>query len=135
MPLQRPKREKRFPLWLLRRADQAAVGLLVLACLGAMAGWWISQGGLEGRLVEVERAQRNAAHFEVDINQADWPELTQLPAIGETLARRIVQSRRQNGPFRDLDDLRRVRGIGPKTLETMRPYLRPMPSQSAVAER
>ena len=130
---QRPKRERPFPRWLLRRADQAAVGLLVLACLGAMAGWWISQGGLAGRLVEVDRAERKTARFEVDINQADWPELTQLPAIGETLARRIVQSRQQGGPFRDLDDLRRVRGIGPKTLETMRPYLRPMPSQSAVA--
>ena len=135
MPPQRPKREKPFPLWLLRRADQAAVGLLMLACLGAMAAWWFSQAGLEGRLVEVDRAERTKAQFVVDINQADWPELTQLPTIGETLARRIVQSRQQDGPFRDLDDLRRVRGIGPKTLETVRPYLRPMPSQSAVAER
>ncbi len=135
MHRQRSKREKPFPLWLLRRADQAAVGLLVLACLGAMAGWWISQGGLASRLVEVDRAEGKAARFHVDINQADWPELTQLPTVGETLARRIVQSRQQSGPFRDLDDLRRVRGIGPKTLETIRPYLRPMPSQSAVAER
>jgi competence protein ComEA len=133
MQSQRPKREKPFSLWLLRRADQAAVGLLVAACLGSMAGWWISQGGLEGRLVEVDRAQGKTAHFEVDINRADWPELTQLPTIGETLARRIVQSRQRSGPFRDLDDLRRVRGIGPKTLETVRPYLRPMPSQRAVA--
>ena len=111
------------------------MGLLVLACLAGMAGWWISQGGLRGRLIEVDRAPRNAARFEVNVNQADWPELTQLPTIGETLARRIVQSRQENGPFRDLDDLRRVRGIGPKTLETVRPYLRPMPAQSAVAEQ
>ena len=135
MHRQRPTQEKRLPPWLLRRADQGAVGLLVLACLGAMAGWWISQGGLQGRLVEVDRAPHSMARFEVDINQADWPELSQLPTIGETLARRIVQSRQQRGPFHDLDDLRRVRGIGPKTLETMRPYLRPMPSQSAVAGR
>jgi competence protein ComEA len=56
-----------------------------------------------------------------------------LPGIGEVLARRIVEDRRQRGPFRDLGELRRVRGIGPKTLEGMRPYLLPMPDLEATA--
>jgi competence protein ComEA len=129
----KPPPGSRFPPWLLRRADQAGVAAAVLVCLGMMAAWWVSQGGWRGRLVEVDRAEPQAAKFQVDINSAEWPELTQLPEVGETLARRIVQSRQDAGPFRDLDDLRRVRGIGPKTLETIRPYLRPMPSQAAVA--
>ena len=62
-----------------------------------------------------------------------WPELTQLPGIGETLARRIVESRRQAGPFADHEDIRRVRGIGPRTLERISPYLQSMPAAAAVA--
>ena len=119
----------------MRRADQAAVAVLVLAGLGATIGWWVVQGGLQGRLVELERAQPKTARFEVDINAADWPELVLLPGIGETLAKRIVDSRRQAGPFRDHNDLRRVRGIGPKTLEAVKPYLRAMPDDGTVAQK
>ena len=57
----------------------------------------------------------------------------QLPGIGPTLAKRIVESRQAAGPFADQDDLRRVRGIGPKTMEQIRPYLRPMPDSANVA--
>jgi len=112
--------------WLLRRADQAAVAVLVLLGLAATVAWWVRYGGLRGRMVELEGAEPQVARFEVDINSADWPELVQLPAIGKTLARRIVESRQKDGPFLDHKDLRRVRGIGPKTLETIRPYLRPI---------
>lgn len=123
-----------WPHWLLRRADQAAVAGLVLAGLAAAVGWWVWQGGPSGRLIEIDRAGPLEARFEVDINQAEWPELTQLPDIGETLARRIVESRQREGPFVDHEDLLRVRGIGPKTLEGLRPYLRPMPPHAAVAD-
>jgi competence protein ComEA len=83
--------------------------------------------------VEIEKAAPQLAQFQVDINKAQWPELATLPGVGRTLAERIVQSREETGPFRDTDDLRRVRGIGPRTLESLRPYLRPMPGRQAVA--
>lgn len=121
------------PPWLLKRADQAAVGGLVLVALVAMAAWWLRQGGWQGRLIEIDRQPKLEARFVVDINRADWPELAQLPGIGRTLAQRIVASRDEQGPFVDHDELRRVRGIGPKTLEKMRPYLRPIPSAANVA--
>ena len=108
---------------------------LVVVALGAMGGWWIARGGLGGRLIEIDQAQPLTARFQVDINKADWPELIQLPGIGQTLAKRIVDSRRTAGPFADQDDLRRVRGIGPKTMEQIRPYLRPMPECGNVAKR
>jgi competence protein ComEA len=123
---------KRQTPWLLRRTDQTAVAALVVGALAAMVGWWFSNGG--GRLIEVERAEPLTARFEVDVNAADWPEFMQLPGIGEKLAHRIVDTRKASGPFVDADDLRRVRGIGPKTLEQIRPYLRPMPGRN-VAER
>jgi competence protein ComEA len=133
-----PKQSQPSPTlapWILRRADQLGVAALVLLGLVATALWWLTQGGWQGRLVEVERAAPQTARFEVDINAAPWPELAQLPEVGETLARRIVQSREQAGPFLDHDDLRRVKGIGPKTLEKLRPYLRPMPNHKAMAGR
>ncbi len=119
--------------WFLRRADQAAVAVLVLLGLAATVGWWVRRGGLQGRMVELEGAEPQVARFEVDINSADWPELAQLPAIGETLAKRIVESRHKQGSFLKHQDLRRVRGIGPKTLEAIRPYLKPMPERGAIA--
>ncbi len=73
------------------------------------------------------------AQFQVDVNSAGWPELSQLPGIGEALARRIVESREQQGPFADHQELRRVRGIGPRTLERISPFLRPMPQTANVA--
>ena len=124
-----------LPNWLLRRADQAAVAVFVAAGLLATATWWMFHGGWRGNLIELQRAEPKTARFEVDINTAEWPELLQLPAIGETLAKRIVDSRRNHGPFRDHKDLMRVRGIGPKTFNTIKPYLRPMPDEGAVAQK
>jgi competence protein ComEA len=119
--------------WILRRLDQLAVALLLVAGLVSLGGYWISHGGLRGGLIEIDRASPQTARFAVDINAADWPELAELPGVGETLARRIVELRRVQGPFVDHEDLRRVRGIGPVTLERMRPYLLPMADSSNVA--
>lgn len=61
--------------------------------------------------------------FQVDVNRATWIEWAQLDGIGETLAKRIVADRQENGPFQSVEDLRRVKGIGAKTLDKMRPHL------------
>lgn len=135
MARQRSSNPPLGPSWLLRRTDQAAVAGLVLMALASTVGWWISQGGLSGRLIEVERADPQTAAFQVDPNTADWPELIQLPGIGQTLAQRIVESRQTNGPFLDHEDITRVRGIGPKTLDGIRPYLLPMPPAADLAGR
>ena len=119
--------------WLLRRADQAAVAALLASALAAMIGWWACHGGGRGGPIEIERAEPLTARFEVDVNAADWPELIQLPGVGEKLAQRIVESRRTIGPFASHDDLRRVRGLGPKKLEQIRPYLRPLPGSGTFA--
>jgi purine nucleosidase len=58
----------------------------------------------------------------IPINNAGAAELQRLPRIGRTLAERILAERRK-APFRSVDDLRRVRGIGPKTLERLVPLI------------
>ncbi len=118
---------------LLRRADQAAVATLVLAALVSVAAYWLVRGGAGGGLIEIDRAPRGSAQFQIDVNQADWPEFSQLPGVGETLARRIVESRAADGPYADVDELLRVRGIGPKTLDRIKPYLLAVPAAGNVA--
>ncbi len=120
--------------WLLRVADQAAVAVLVVIALLAIGGWWISHGGWQRKLIEIDRAEPRTARFEVDVNVADWPELMQLPGVGPTLAKRIVQSRKTDGPFATCDDLRRIHGIGPKVLAQIRPYLRPIAGETAAGK-
>lgn len=51
----------------------------------------------------------------IDLNVATASEIERLPRIGPALAQRIIAWREAHGPFRSLDDLRHVRGIGPAT--------------------
>src|SRR5436309_2907466 len=122
-----------WPRLFLRRADQVVAAAIVSLSLVAMAGWWVWQGQLRGRLIDIERAEPIAIDFKIDVNRADWPELALMPNIGEQLAKRIVTDRNERGAFRDLAELRRVRGIGPKTLESMKPFLLPLPDLEATA--
>ena len=66
---------------------------------------------------------RAAAVGPIDLNRASAAELEALPRVGPALARRIVDDREANGPFRSIDELDRVRGIGPRTIELLRPLV------------
>lgn len=61
--------------------------------------------------------------FLVDINTAGLDEFSALPGIGETLARRILDYRTQNGPFSRPEELLNVNGIGSGKLESILDYI------------
>lgn len=61
-----------------------------------------------------------AADGKIDINSASAEELTQLNKVGPKIAERIVSYRNANGPFKTIDDLRNVKGVGDKILELNR---------------
>lgn len=61
--------------------------------------------------------------YRVDLNRADRAELLQLPGVGDSLAGRIEAHRRQRGPFRDVDQLGEVKGVGPATLDRLRDWV------------
>jgi competence protein ComEA len=124
----------RWPRLILRRTDQAAAAAALAVSLAIIGGWSVAERRLSGRLIDIDRTEPIAVEFKIDVNHADWPELALMPNIGEQLARRIVADRQERGAFRDLADLRRVRGIGPKTLESMRPFLLPIPGLETTAE-
>ena len=90
-----------------------------LALLSLVIGW----GWGTGRLVDIEGPGRTPPAYQVDVNQADWPEWVQLPGIGPKLGQRIVSYRKQHGHFHQLDELLHVHGIGPRTLDGIREFL------------
>ncbi|MDE0326672.1 MAG: helix-hairpin-helix domain-containing protein [Candidatus Poribacteria bacterium] len=59
----------------------------------------------------------------LNINTASAEELQTLPNIGARMAQRIVDYRSQNGNFTSVDALQKVKGIGAKTLEKLRPFV------------
>lgn len=134
MPLRPKPPPKPEPTpWSLRRMDQAAAGALLALALIAIAVHWRRHEQQKPRLIDVDRTPILVADFKIDINTADWPEFALLPNVGEVLAKRIVADREERGPFKDWNDLRRVRGIGPKTFEQIKPYLLPMADLNSQA--
>lgn len=59
----------------------------------------------------------------LDLNEAPASELVRLPRVGPALARRIVSDREANGPFRTLEDLDRVSGVGPALLAHVKDFV------------
>lgn len=68
------------------------------------------------------RALRDGAP--IDLDRARAADLELLPGIGPQLAARIIEHRERHGPFRSLEELTALRGIGARTLERLRPLLR-----------
>jgi competence protein ComEA len=107
------------PAW--SRPAQAAAVLLLLLALTLLA-WhaWMAQSW-SCRPTTLEAGALDSPSF--DLNQADHAQLLQLPGIGDDLARHIETYRREHHGFRTVDELQHVKGIGPKRLEKMRPFV------------
>lgn len=59
----------------------------------------------------------------VNINTAGMEELMTLPYIGEVKAKAIIEYRRENGNFSSVEELDKVKGIGEKTIEKLKPFI------------
>lgn len=70
-----------------------------------------------------EDAALNADSGLLNINRASAAQLEQLPGIGPAKARAIIEDRDRNGPFRKVEELTRVKGIGDKLLEKVKPSI------------
>jgi competence protein ComEA len=56
----------------------------------------------------------------VNINKATVDQLTELKGIGESYAKKIVEYRDKNGPFKKIEDITAVQGIGDKLFEKIK---------------
>lgn len=90
-------------------ADEVAAGAVVAATGGPPAAGASAQPG--------------AAGGKVNINTASVTELDTLPGVGPSTAQKIVDDRTANGPFKRVEDLMRVSGIGEKKFESLKDYV------------
>jgi len=68
-------------------------------------------------------AAKPAAGALVNINTASASEIEGLPGVGAKTAARIVEYRQKNGPFKKIEELMNVRGIGEKNFLKLKPQL------------
>lgn len=59
----------------------------------------------------------------ININTSDLSALCELPGIGETIAKRIIRFREENGPFALTSDIMKVDGIGEKTFQNIADFI------------
>ncbi len=105
------------------RDDQQVMALIVLVFLvGASLYFW-QRSVTNSGLIDFEDLPSRQVEYLVDINKANWPELANLPGIGEKLAKQIVRYREQHGPFATTDQLLNIFGIGEVKLSNMHPYI------------
>jgi competence protein ComEA len=72
----------------------------------------------------VNRTKPTEHRTAIDLNRADKAELMQLPKVSNHRADQILATREERGGFESVDDLRKVKGIGPIRQEELRPYVR-----------
>ena len=132
-----------------RLADGARVVDLVDAAGGALADADLQALALAGRLTDGQRVQvprqgevlppsvlgvgagpagdgaaGSAPVTPIDLNAATMTDLDALPGIGPATAQAILTYRDRNGPFRSVEDLGEVQGIGPARLDALRELVR-----------
>jgi competence protein ComEA len=98
-----------------QRSRQLALGVIITLLFGLLA----FRGYGNGLGARPTQAVPPAL---TDLNRADRAQLEQVPGIGPGLAKRIDDHRRAKGPFRSVEELRQVRGIGAATLDKVRAY-------------
>lgn len=91
--------------------------------IGALIRLSLEDGGCAvGAVDRLPGPQRFVCGAGVDVNRDPARDIELLPGIGPRKAGAIVESRERDGPFESLDDLTRVKGIGDKTVERIRPW-------------
>ncbi|MCC6403413.1 MAG: helix-hairpin-helix domain-containing protein [Fimbriimonadaceae bacterium] len=120
----------------LQKASVVGIASLALVGVGAVGQQHLATKGAPVRtkgttqasgvapLLGTNPAPRPSQAQVVAINSASAAELETLPRIGPALAQRILDYRSTHGPFRSVEELVEVKGIGPKTMDKLRPRVK-----------
>ena len=119
------KRQKNITSWLQRLA-----GLAAAVALGAIGGVLVDVSMPFGHAAPApaQRSQKaTAGETEsvqpIDLNTADLEKLMTVKGIGKALGQRILDYRKEHGPFKNVDELLNIRGIGERSLVQFRERL------------
>jgi competence protein ComEA len=94
---------------------------LALICMTGLVA--AAQSAATSQAKAPARAQRAASTQVVNINTASASEFEALPGIGPKMANRIVEYRQKNGPFKKVEELMNVRGLGEKNFLKLKAQL------------
>ncbi|MBQ9392789.1 MAG: helix-hairpin-helix domain-containing protein [Oscillospiraceae bacterium] len=115
--MRRPEKVTKSEIFSLCCTVLFLLGVLVLRLT-------VARGDYAGYVVQPQRSGAEGETAELlDLNRADAAALERLPGVGPTLAARIVDYRRAHGAFASVEELLQVEGVGPATLEGLRPYV------------
>jgi competence protein ComEA len=103
---------------LLGAADQSAVNLARVVADGEQIA--VPRQGQGAPTSGSAGASSGARSGKIDLNTATEAQLDTLPGVGPATASKIVSDRNENGPFRTVDDLLRVPGIGPAKFDALK---------------
>lgn len=96
------------------RRNKSVIAIIVAALGLGSGGAWLARSGHNADATPVQGTLR------VNINTSTLTELESIPGIGEARAKHVVAGR----PYATVDELLKVSGIGPKSLEDLRPYVK-----------
>ena len=104
-------------------ADLTALNLAAVLTDGTQIVVPQTGSAVPGGLGSTSAGETTAGAALININTASETELETLSGVGPVTAAAIIDYRTQNGPFATVDDLIDVSGIGPATLEQIRPFV------------
>jgi competence protein ComEA len=104
-------------------------GLSIVALAALFAAHPSMTASAQGRPA-ARSAAKPAATAVVNINTASATDIEGLPGIGAKTAARIVEYRQKNGPFKKIEELMNVRGVGEKSFLKLKPQLTVGPAKA-----
>ena len=100
--------------------SRPAVRTYMLVALVFLAQAWLVA---QQKAPTVKSGNANAQATLVNLNTATVQQLDTLPGIGATVAARIIEYRQKNGPFKKIEELMNVRGVGEKNFLKLKPQI------------
>ena len=116
---------------LFARAEQKLLAGLVLISLIGIGVWSWRHSARVNETIDIDHRAQRAAAFQIDLNQATWQDICNLPDIGDRLAHDIVAYRDTNGGFPNNEAIQSVSGVGPHKYQQIAPFLLPISSEPA----
>jgi competence protein ComEA len=104
--------------------------MLALAVLSLLLGAPSSDAFADQAKSAPRAAAKPASTAIVNLNTASAAEFESLPGIGAKTAARIVEYRQKNGPFKKIEELMNVRGVGEKSFLKLKPQLTVAPAKA-----
>lgn len=110
-----------------RSAVVSGTGTVVSGGSAGVTGAFVSGGSAGGTGTEARNPEKGSGSPDggqkININTASEEELTGIPGVGESKAKRIVEYREQNGRFESIEDIMKVTGIKENSFRKMRDYI------------